>query len=266
MIEKLNPLTMPLNGLHVIEASAGTGKTYTLAALFVRLVLGHGRYSAQGDAGLYPPQILVMTFTDAATSELRGRVRERLAQAARYFKDIESDSRPVDDFLRNLRAEFPSEQWPACAHRLDMSAQWMDDAAIFTIHGWSSRMLKSHAFDSASLFQQSRVEDSDKLRLSAVQDYWRKWFYAIPLSQLGALKSVGANPDELLSNLKGLWAATENAPGAVLPLGKDPHAVIQEWDHWNQQFQVLEAAARGACTPDLIALLDGVIAAKSLKG
>ena len=67
MIEKLNPLTMPLNGLHVIEASAGTGKTYTLAALFVRLVLGHGRYSAQGDAGLYPPQILVMTYTDAAT-------------------------------------------------------------------------------------------------------------------------------------------------------------------------------------------------------
>ena len=266
MIEKLNPLTMPLNGLHVIEASAGTGKTYTLAALYVRLVLGHGRRSALGDAALYPPQILVMTFTDVATSELRGRVRERLAQAARYFKDIESDFGAVDDFLRNLRAEFPSEQWSACAHRLDMSAQWMDDAAIFTIHGWSSRMLKSHAFDSASLFQQSRVEDSDKLRLSAVQDYWRTWFYAIPLSQLGALKSVGANPDELLNNLKGLWSAAENAPGAVLLPGKDPHTLIQEWDHWNQQFQVLEAAARGACTADLITLLDGVIAAKSLKG
>ena len=266
MIEKLSPLTMPLNGLHVIEASAGTGKTWTLAALYVRLVLGHGRSSAQDAGALYPPQILVMTFTDAATSELRGRVRERLAQAARYFKDLEGDPSEVDDFLQSLRAEFPCDQWPACAHRLDMSAQWMDDAAIFTIHGWSSRMLKTHAFDSASLFQQSRLEDGDKLRLSAVQDYWRKWFYAIPLSQLGALKSVGANPDELLKNLKSLWSATENAPGVVLPVGRDPQTLIQEWDTWNLQFQTLEAATRGACTPELIALLDDVIGAKSLKG
>ena len=266
MTEPLNPLTMPLNGLRVIEASAGTGKTWTLAALYVRLVLGHVRSGAQNTAALYPPQILVMTFTDAATSELRGRVRERLAQTARYFKDLDADSTAADDFLRNLRAEFPAEQWPECAQRLDMAAQWMDDAAIFTIHGWSSRMLKSHAFDSASLFQQSRVEDSDKLRLGAVQDYWRKWFYSLTLEQLGALKTVGSNPDELLKNLKPLWSATENAPGVVLPVGQDPHTVIAQWDAWNQQFQTLETNVRALCTPELVALLDDVIAAKSLKG
>lgn len=266
MMEKLNPLTMPLNGLHVIEASAGTGKTWTLAALYVRLVLGHGRKSSQDEAALYPPQILVMTFTDAATSELRGRVRARLAQAARYFKAAEADDNQVDDFLRDLRNEFSPDQWPGCAHRLDMSAQWMDDAAIFTIHGWSSRMLKQHAFDSASLFQQSRVEDSEKLRLSAVQDYWRKWFYLIPLTQLGALKAVGANPDELHKKLKVLWAAMDKAPGVMTPAGKDPQALIQEWDTWHIRFEKLEIAAREACTQELIALLDDVIAAKSLKG
>jgi exodeoxyribonuclease V beta subunit len=270
MTEALNTLTMPLNGLRIIEASAGTGKTWTLAALYVRLVLGHGRSGGQESAALYPPQILVMTFTDAATSELRGRVRERLAQAARFFKEMDADGKAdstgADDFLRDLRAEFSAEQWPQCAHRLDMAAQWMDDAAIFTIHGWSSRMLKSHAFDSASLFRQSRVEDSDKLRLGAVRDYWRKWFYSLTLDQLGALKTVGANPDELLKNLKPLWSATENAPGVVLPVGKDPHTVIAEWDTWNQQFQALETNVRGLCTPELIALLDDVIAAKSLKG
>ena len=266
MMEKLNPLTMPLNGLHVIEASAGTGKTWTLAALYVRLVLGHGRNGATDDAGLYPPQILVMTFTDAATSELRGRVRERLAQAARYFKDSEAGASEADDFLRNLRAEFAPDQWDACAHRLDLSAQWMDDAAIFTIHGWSSRMLKTHAFDSASLFQQSRLEDSDKLRLSTVQDYWRTWFYPVPLSQLGALKSVGSDPDALLKNLKGHWSALDNAPGVVLPEARDPQTLILQWGTWNQEFQTREAAARTACTPELIALLDGVIADKLLKG
>ena len=70
----LNVLTMPLNGIQVIEASAGTGKTYTLAALYVRLVLGHDL--ARGP--LTPPEILVMTFTEAATAELRERIRLRV--------------------------------------------------------------------------------------------------------------------------------------------------------------------------------------------
>ncbi|MFZ3161296.1 MAG: UvrD-helicase domain-containing protein, partial [Rhodoferax sp.] len=66
-IKKLDPLTLPLTGLQVIEASAGTGKTWTLAALYVRLVLGHAPGASDISQGLYPPQILVMTFTDAAT-------------------------------------------------------------------------------------------------------------------------------------------------------------------------------------------------------
>ncbi len=269
-MSSLNPLTMPLSGLQMIEASAGTGKTFTLAALYVRLVLGHGRGGEEGagtdaDGALYPPQILVMTFTDAATSELRGRVRQRLAQAARYFKELETDA-AVDDFLHELRQDYPVPQWPACAQRLDMAAQWMDDAAIFTIHGWSSRMLKTHAFDSASLFQQSRVEDSGKLRLGAVQDYWRRWFYAIPLAQLGALRALGNTPDELLKNLKPLWDASDRAPGDAPPAGSDAHVLLQQWEVWQAGFVGLEAAARSACTPELIALLDATIAAKRLKG
>ena len=259
----LDPLTMPLTGLQVIEASAGTGKTWTLAALYVRLVLGHGR--SPSDA-LYPPQILVMTFTDAATAELRGRVRERLAQAALFFKGQETADAPADDFLHALRAEYTSVAWPACAQRLDLSAQWMDDAAIFTIHGWSSRMLKEHAFDSASLFQQSRVEDSDALRLSAVQDYWRQWFYSVPLAQLGALQAVGSDPDALFSKLKTVWMQSEREPGEAVLEGKDPHTLLQEWEAWQTGFPPLEATALQACTPELMALLDDAVAAKLLKG
>ena len=104
-VKKLDPLTLPLSGLQVIEASAGTGKTWTLAALYVRLVLGHAPGGSNTDRGLYPPQILVMTFTDAATAELRGRIRARLSQAARYFHSGEQPGLEVDDFLRALRAE-----------------------------------------------------------------------------------------------------------------------------------------------------------------
>ena len=159
-------------------------------------------------------------------------VRERLAQAALFFKGQEHPDAPADDFLHALRGDYPAGDWPACAQRLDMAAQWMDDAAIFTIHGWSSRMLRQHAFDSASLFQQSRVEDSDALRLAAVQDYWRQWFYALPAGQLGALKAVGHSPDDLLQNLKALWQASERAPTAPLSATPDPHTLILQPDDW----------------------------------
>ena len=74
---------MGLSDIHLIEASAGTGKTFTLAALYVRLVLGPlpGRETVDFPRPLTPPEILVVTFTEAATAELRDRIRARLKQA-----------------------------------------------------------------------------------------------------------------------------------------------------------------------------------------
>ena len=90
-MKALNAHTLPLHGRQVIEASAGTGKTWTLAALYLRLVLGHGDASSGFGRELLPPQILVVTFTDAATKELRERIRTRLdAARARSVKLAQS--------------------------------------------------------------------------------------------------------------------------------------------------------------------------------
>ncbi|MDD2917834.1 exodeoxyribonuclease V subunit beta [Rhodoferax sp.] len=265
-IKPLDPLTLPLNGLQVIEASAGTGKTWTLAALYVRLVLGHAPKGTQPGSGLYPPQILVMTFTEAATAELRGRIRARLAQAARFFKHGEQPGFEADDFLRSLRADIDAAQWPTCAERLDLAAQWMDEAAIFTIHGWSSRMLKTHAFDSASLFQQSRVEDSEALKLGAVQDYWRKWFYPLSANQLGALQAVASSPQELLEQLGPLWNLEDKAPHLASAPEQTPYVAIQAWEVWQQQHDALTSQARLAWTPELVTLVTEAAARKAIKG
>lgn len=91
-----DPLTLPLLGTHLIEASAGTGKTFTLAALYVRQVL----------TGLLPPQILVVTFTEAATEELRDRIRQRLIEAAHAFR-APPDQPPADPFKYVLCAIKP---------------------------------------------------------------------------------------------------------------------------------------------------------------
>ena len=261
----LDPLNLPLTGLQVIEASAGTGKTWTLAALYVRLVLGHGRQGLDAAGGLYPPQILVMTFTEAATAELRARIRERLAEAAALFRDPDAASTLGDPFLQALRHAFAPAQWPACASRLDMAAQWMDDAAIFTIHGWSSRMLRQHAFDSASLFEQAIVADSAALKLTAVHDYWRKWFYRLPLSQLAALDKVAATPGALLEKLERRWSDAGQRPGAPIFDGAAPDVLIQRWQAWQVSREALEAGARAAWAIDLVALLGAAASNKTLK-
>ena len=101
MAHPLEALTFPLHGNRLIEASAGTGKTYTIAALYLRLVLGHG-----GENGfvrpLTPPEILVVTFTNAATEELRDRIRSRLTEAAAFFRGRGNRDEYLSCFTRRV--------------------------------------------------------------------------------------------------------------------------------------------------------------------
>lgn len=187
MSQHLDPLRFPLHGSRLIEASAGTGKTWTIAALYLRLVLGHGDRDGHSTFArpLLPSEILVMTFTRAATRELANRVRERLVEAAACFRgQLDID----DPYLHALLDAYPTEaERSVAAHRLVLAAETMDEAAIFTIDAWCQRMLREHAFDSGSLFDEELVSDERALFEDAAHDYWRQHIY--PLSQ-GALASV----------------------------------------------------------------------------
>ena len=181
----LNPLAFPLHGSRLIEASAGTGKTWTIAALYVRLVLGHGGDDSRFTRPLLPADILVMTFTRAATRELSNRVRERLIEAAAYFRHESGGS---DPFLDALLESYPDEsERQKAAHRLMLAAETMDEAAIFTIDAWCQRMLREHAFDSGSLFDEELVSDEQALFEDAAHDYWRQQVYPLPPQALDVL-------------------------------------------------------------------------------
>lgn len=198
MSQHLDPLGFPLHGSRLIEASAGTGKTWTIAALYLRLVLGHGGAAAFARP-LLPAEILVMTFTRAATSELANRVRERLVEAAAYFRGQLDHDHPArrDPYLRELADAYPGEaERKVAAHRLVLAAETMDEAAIFTIDAWCQRMLREHAFDSGSLFDEELVSDERALFEDAAHDYWRQHVYPLGAGALGAVlgcwKEVGA--------------------------------------------------------------------------
>ncbi|MFT0211174.1 exodeoxyribonuclease V subunit beta [Pseudomonas sp. F1_0610] len=190
-------LHFPLFGNRLIEASAGTGKTYTISALYLRLILQHGNENAFCKP-LLPPQILVVTFTDAATRELRDRIRARLVEAAQAFRGLIEVKDPL---LAALLAEYPIEDRSQPALLLEVAAQWMDEAAVSTIHSWCQRMLREHAFDSNSLFQQHLETDHSELLEQVVCDFWRQHCYPLQAQALTWVINNWQEPTKLLEQL-----------------------------------------------------------------
>ena len=206
-------LRCSLRGSRLIEASAGTGKTFTISALYLRLVLGHGDEQTAFGRELLPPDILVVTFTDAATQELRDRIRARLVEAAQAFRD---ELVAPDPILAALLAQTPREQWPGSARKLDIAAQWMDQAAVSTIHSWCQRMLREHAFDSGSLFTQTLETDQRELLAEVARDYWRLHCYHLSGAALGWVDSHWQQPDLLLGKARILL--DQPLPDSTQPL------------------------------------------------
>lgn len=202
----LDPLSFPLHGSRLIEASAGTGKTWTIAALYVRLVLGHGDKLAYARS-LTPPEILVVTFTEAATQELRDRIRSRLSEAANFFMASpteDADAETAEALLLELRSSYHPDAWPMCARKLQLAAEWMDEAAVSTIHGWCNRMLREHAFDSNSLFSLTLETDLSELQAEVARDYWRTFIVTLDASLAAELRGWWAGPAELQQDLQNL--------------------------------------------------------------
>ena len=161
-VQPLHPYRIPLGGLLLIEASAGTGKTWNITSLYLRQLL---------ERALTVDQILVVTFTRAATDELRQRIRNRLQEALTLLDD---PSDPQDPELARWLAE--RDQPQADARRLRAALASLDGAAIHTIHGFCQRVLTEHAFETGTLFDARFIEDDEPLRQRAAQDFWRRWF------------------------------------------------------------------------------------------
>jgi exodeoxyribonuclease V beta subunit len=168
--------TVELKGLNLIEASAGTGKTYTLAELYCRLVV---------EKQLEVKQILVVTYTRAATEELRGRLRKKLVeQRQRLSKEPEPDSKAIK--------------------RLKLAIQSFDEAAIFTIHGFCQRALQDFAFESGYSFDMEMITDEEELKEAVVDDFWRRYISTADPDFARFLLNKKQTPETLLSAVGGL--------------------------------------------------------------
>ncbi len=156
-LQTLQAHNILLDGKHLIEASAGTGKTYNITRLYLRLIL---------EKGLTVEQILVMTFTKDATEEIRGRIGELLRESLNQWNQLIEQ----DEFYQHISTTVSENVAKA---RLKQALLYLDEASIMTLHGFCKRVLSQYAFNSGLSFNLDMDTSGKDLTIEACQDWYR---------------------------------------------------------------------------------------------
>jgi len=189
---QLKPESLPLTGCHLIEASAGTGKTYNITRIYLRLLL---------ERKLDVKNILVMTFTRAATEELRARIAKEIRNALDHWGEFAENDR----FFAALTEIYTiDEVYPALHNAL----LHLDEAAIFTIHGFCKRVLSQQAFASGIDFNLQMEVDTAAIELEAVRDWYRTLAKQEKEAEYRLLTQKWAAPEDFHQAFRELLSST----------------------------------------------------------
>lgn len=173
-------------GVNLVEASAGTGKTYAIAMLVLRCIT---------ELAVPIDRILVVTFTKAATEELRSRVRQRLVEA----RDVLAGGQSSDMTINAWAATVTDHE--SVKKRLQLALFDIDRAGIFTIHSFCQRMLTEQALESGQLFDVKLLADIDQVRRQVIEDYWRRKLYNLPSRVCGIVVEQYPAPAKLYDSV-----------------------------------------------------------------
>lgn len=185
-MQALDPLNISLSGKNLIQASAGTGKTWTISLLYLRLIL---------EQLLTVDKILVVTYTRAATDELRSRIRARLKAAVAAYEQPEL----ATDEYQILLAKYPADTerlW-----HLQRALLSFDEAAVFTIHSFCQRVLQQHAFEVGIPFESELVSSEADLQLQLTDQFWQQRLVRPNDLDALVLNSDDITPEKLLQEV-----------------------------------------------------------------
>jgi exodeoxyribonuclease V beta subunit len=186
-------------GTTLVEASAGTGKTFSLAMSVVRMLLERapdGRPLVEGVGN-----VLVVTFTTAATDELTTRIRTLLRHAYEVYHGLPTTASESTEQLLYRVADGHDRAWVQA--RLAQALAELDTLAVYTIHGFCKRVLEEFALESGTAFGATLLDDETELLQAAMQDWWRRRFYTDPALAAFAVRA-GWSPDTFIAPYR-LW-------------------------------------------------------------
>lgn len=202
-MQNLNPIELPLNKSVLIEASAGTGKTFTIANIYLRLLLG------VGCSPLIVEQILVVTFTNAATEELKNRIRKNIQQCADFLKDkaqgeeVQLSGKSYEHNLAFLQQLYPHiHNIHEALLRLTIAEREIDTASVYTIHSFCQKMLVRFAFESGVRFDLDLQPDQQDILKRLSEEVWRELFYPQGLTESSIIATELATPENALNAVK----------------------------------------------------------------
>ncbi|MEW7104868.1 UvrD-helicase domain-containing protein [Acinetobacter baumannii] len=182
-------IDIEFSGLHLIEASAGTGKTYTLSSLMVRIFLE--KY--------LPGQVIATTFTRAAAAELKSRIRARLVETHRYLdakrslteKEILLQAEQESDLLlQHILKHFATRIAYAC-ERLKLVIDQLDELFVGTLDSFSQKLLREFAFESGKIERAQITDDAKTYSRQLIHDILREWIQSQPQTVIDALYLAG---------------------------------------------------------------------------
>lgn len=218
-------LELPLQGRQWIEASAGTGKTFTLSLLVLRMLL---------EREIALPNILAVTFTKAATQELKIKIREQIKSALDLLQQelpedvasLDARKRATASLLKNVLPEKPARHLSAL---LETALQDCDRASIFTIHGFCTRVLGDHALNAGQLLQAPvLLTDTVALNTKIAFDIWREFSQDRELMR--SLTRLWPSPEVLAKQCESLIKAENLLPelSAAMPVDFDMQSLHLE--------------------------------------
>jgi exodeoxyribonuclease V beta subunit len=248
--------SMPLDGRVLIEASAGTGKTFTIGLIFLRLLL---------ERGLRVEQIVVATFSERAARELRDRLRRRLLDAERALaSDAELDDAAMQSWFAPFRSDETRRKRALRAVRIARAD--MDRAPIGTIHSWCQRVLRDFPLESGASLGTSPIVDETVLLRECLEDFWRRRFLAAAVAD--DLDSVIARGvDGLIRDVQKLFTTdarvlslqNDSALAALVERLRQPQhvAILREWAADISLYKRSNAALRSRFTELIAVSTDG---------
>lgn len=191
MIKELNIFDAPLSGISLVEAGAGTGKTYNIASLYVRALV---------EKNLGPKNILVLTYTEAATAELKSRLRTRIKESITALEENQAD----DDFLLKLSQDYDNKAIGVLKEALIN----FEEAQISTIHGFCQRLLKEYSIEFGVSSKFEILPDESDLIQDEIDHFWRAFIEEKEDDFEQAVQKfivdLGYHPDKLQLHVKNV--------------------------------------------------------------
>lgn len=188
--KKFEVLTVPLTGSNLIEASAGTGKTYSIAILSLRLIL---------EKKIPINEILMVTFTNAAVAELQERVRFFIREAYKYVNGQDIGDAQIKSVVDASKSQLTHEEAQLLLRRALLN---IDETAIMTIHGFCQKSLHEFAFETNQLFNAELIQDVTEIITKEIQQFWRSHITVLEDEYLKILTACGFNHATIFAVLK----------------------------------------------------------------